>query len=203
MQRRGGVSLVSVPYHELLDSPLTVWFVVTEHDFSLLCYSTFWWVMKGFIPEATSGHAYLTWSLPLVPVVQFTCSSPVEECQAGRRQLQVSLCQNQDIIRVVSLCCFFWCIWTVINLMVMCIFFCRPKMLKLSGFDILAVLRPPLTLFLSFLYCFHGFCLVWVSCVPPSPCPRLVLPPTNERRQESKYILLTAKPCVACHLQQE
>lgn len=61
-----GRSLTSLSvHHELLDSPLSIWFVVTERDFSLLCYGTSWWVMKGFILEATLRHTYLPRSLPL------------------------------------------------------------------------------------------------------------------------------------------
>lgn len=125
VQGGGQVSPVSVPYHELLDDSLTIWFVVTECDFSLLYYRTFWWVMKGFVLEATSRHAYLTWSLPIVTAAQFSCSSPAGECQAS---LPVCLCQNADISRAVHLCCFFGCIWPVITLVLMrFVFFVGPK----------------------------------------------------------------------------
>lgn len=66
-------------------------------------------------------------------------------------------------------------------------YFCRPKrekMLKVPGFDIFAKTTYPILSFFFF------------------PM-RLVLSPTNERRQESKCILLASKPYVACLLQQK
>lgn len=53
---------------------LTIWFLVTEHGSSLLNYGTSWWILKSFILEAGFKYVYLSWSLPLVPVVQFCCS---------------------------------------------------------------------------------------------------------------------------------
>lgn len=72
----------------------------------------------------------------------------------GRKQPAVSFPVPDWRQDQVSLCCFFRCIWTAITLKLTSVFFCRPKrekMLKVSGFDILAVLRPH-TRFLRFFF---------------------------------------------------
>lgn len=122
---------------------LTISFVFTAHDFSLLNCGTSWRLLKGFILEAAFRYVYLSWSLPLAPVAVLLFSH--KKCQAGSSQLWVCLCQIGDCRQdQVCLCSFFWCIWPAITLKLTWTYFCRPKRekkLKVSGISILAVLR--------------------------------------------------------------
>lgn len=79
-------------FHELLGSSVTVSFVVTERDFSLLCYRIFWWVMKGFVLEVALRHAHLTWSFPSVPAVQ------IYKKAAGRKRAVASAPRDKSTV---------------------------------------------------------------------------------------------------------
>lgn len=92
VERRRKVSLVTVSFHELLDSSVTVSFGITECDFSLLCYRIFWLVVKGFVLDAALRHAHLTWSCPSVPAVQFYKKA------ASRKRAVASVPRDKSIV---------------------------------------------------------------------------------------------------------
>lgn len=99
VERRRKVSLVTVSFHELLDSCVTVSFVITECDFSLLCYRIFWLVVKGFVLDAALRHAHLTWSFPSVPAVQLYKKA------AGRQKAVAGVPKDKSIVLSLQ---YFW-----------------------------------------------------------------------------------------------